>query len=437
MKNGTRVSAIVSLIVSVLMVLSGGVLAATLELETSKQWGGNETYAYSVYAADLNGDNTIEIITAGKNITSLGRSYAEIAIWNYDIVGQDITLDTIHKWDQGEGGTSANSVYAADVDNDTHVEIVSVGYTTINGDIHQDIAIWTWSPILHALSLETQVTSLENIEHNSVYATELDDDDYLEIIVGGVNSAPERSHLAIFQWNETSLSLEDWWEPVGGQSGFNGVYAVDADDSGDVEILATGYEYVSIYSNAYLAVFHLDNGSISLAGAAQRIPFGFDEAEFLSVHAGNLDNDDDIEIITCGNAEKTFTGTSGYLAIFDWNGSAVGDEDHKEWPPSMANPDGTRCESVHTKDVDDDSSDIEIITAGRKGYDDGELKVWWWNWSGHTFTELQTDWDDSHAFSVYADDVDSDATVEILVAGHTDAQIPYRWAELRSYYWEP
>ena len=44
---------------------------------------------------------------------------------------------------------------------------------------------------------------------------------------------------------------------------------------------------------------------------------------------------------------------------------------------------------------------------------------------------------DSHAFSVYADDVDGDNTVEILVAGHTDAQIPNRWAELRSYYYEP
>lgn len=436
MKNGTRASAIVSLIVSVLMVLSGGVLAATLELETSKQWGGNVTFAYSVHAADLDGNNDIEIVTAGKNITSLGRSYAEIAIWSYDGVGNSITLDTTHKWDQGEGGTSANSVFAADVDDDANVEIVTVGYTTINGDVHNDIAIWSWSPIHHSVSLEAEVTASVNIEYNSVYAVDLDNDDYLEIIVGGVHlTSPEKSILEIFEWDETSLSLEDSWEPLGGQSGFYGVYAVDADDSGDVDILAAGYEHVLGFSNAYLAVFHLDSGAISLAGAEHELMSGSDRMEFLSVHAGNLDNDDDIEITICGYAERdTGADTSGYLAIWDWDGTDVGSEDDVLWPSVLANADGTRCESVYVEDVDDDSSDNEILTVGLDGDDDGELKVWWWD--GSSFTELQNDWDDSHAFSVYADDVDSDNTVEILVAGHTDAQIPYSWAELRSYYWE-
>lgn len=417
------------------MVLSGGALAATLELEAEKAWGGNDTYAYSVYATNVDGDagNVIEILTVGKNITDIGRSYAELAIWQYDSSGDTFTLHTIHKWDQGEGGTSANSVYAADVDDDNIVEIVTAGYTTINGDTHNDLAIWSWSPIHHSFSLETELTASVNIKYNSVYAAELDSSRYLEIIVGGAHIPPEKSHLAIFQWDGTSLTTEDVWEPTSGTSAFNGVYARDVGGTGSaVEIMATGYQYEYSTMKAQLALFHLSQGSIELKATEVWIKPTYYSAESLSVYAEDVDSDSDIEIITCGNQKS---GAQGYgdLELWEYDGYDVDLDGEELW----TSPQGgyMRCESVHAKEVNNPQDPIEITTAGYNVSGPwAELNVWKRIPTG--FNNVKTYWKEGQAFAVYVDDVDGDSTVEILVAGHT-GKGAISWAHLLSYYYKP
>ena len=83
-------------------------------IEYSYSWAG---VISALYAADLDGDGSTELITGGTVTNSTG-SYPALRIWSYD--GEVLVLKDSHE------GTGASSIFVSDLDNYDIPEILTV-----------------------------------------------------------------------------------------------------------------------------------------------------------------------------------------------------------------------------------------------------------------------------------------------------------------------
>lgn len=426
----------------VLIASFSGLANPDLHLEADMIWGENVTYAYSVIVTDIDGDGIDEIITGGSSISE-GRQYAEIAISQY--IAGNLAIHTQHMWEHGEGGTSVESAYVADVDEDGTNEIISAGYTTVGGDVHCDLAIWVWNPPQHALALEMEIYEFRFTRYNSVYVADLDGLHLLEIIVAGEDTAPQKALLAILNWDNNQVDFRDQftWPDADLDAAAYGVYAEDVVGDGTlpIEIVVAGYQQhpVTLYKQAQLAIFQFDGVQIIprlfyewLPG----MPGDFDEAEALSIYADDVGDGVDVEIVTCGYARPVICGTSGDLELFRWDGNSLTMPGDYQWPPPGQN-DRTKCQGVYVEEIDG-APPRNILTTGSKHPPvglEGEL-IMWTRHGGNNFDQEIARWAGGDHYAVYAKDIDIDPAIEILSAGHYRQHHPERsWAELRIYYW--
>ncbi len=425
LQKALRVAVVAFLILTSTVALTREVAASSnsLFLECKQEWNVGESASievWSVFAADVDNDTVVEILTCAQVNES-----GELRICSYN--GSAITLEHVELW-LGEENVSTRlwSVFAADIDGDGVVEIITGGEAW-NGQsgvyYNGQLRIWNWNGSVLTLEHGEEWHTGDNTHVYSVFAYDVDDDGEVEIMTGGDAYDAGNNYICelnVWNWNGTELTLEasEGWRTGFGEAVWS-VYAVDVDGDEIVEIVTAGQDNFV----AQLRIWNW-NGTMLTLEHSEEWTYTW-VARVLSVFASDLDGDGDVEIVTGGEAHAQFGSTwvgNGQLRVWNWNGSAITLEDSIIWPLN-----GTYAYvwSIWPGDVDRDGS-AEILTAGSGG-SGAQLRVWSFNGSSLTLDANQESADD-WADAVFAFDVDGDGTTEILTAGYTEELIfPYEY----------
>jgi hypothetical protein len=238
----------------------------SLTLIDSVEWCvSNVTSAGSVFAADLDGDGLVEVVTAGYAY-SLKNSSGQVRVWQYD--GNALDLKANEEWRLKEdvyaltiaggvqGNTVVNSLKVGDVDGDGKLEVVTGGFAFDGENINAQLRIWSWNGENLSLEVSREWVSDYLTEIKSVSLSDVDGDSRLEIVTSGVLGAkgsfassaavPERAQLRVWSWDGEVLALENGkdWSIDEGACAWN-VASGDVDRDGVVEIVNVGCTYFS------------------------------------------------------------------------------------------------------------------------------------------------------------------------------------------------
>ncbi len=438
MRKRRRSLSFVSLALAITLLLATSPVRASpgITLERSEEWEEEgDTFVYAIFAEDVDGDDTVEILTGGKAYTGI-RTEAQLRIWSWS--GSVLTLEKTHVWNLGGIETAVLSIYAGDVDNDDTVEIVTAGYGYVNNAFSCNLVIWNWNEGYSQLTKEAELSQSVPSIFNSVYVEQLDGSGLPEIILAGVDlGSPDEATLEVWTFDGRTLDFNDResWSNGDYDANATAVYARDVDSDVDIDIMTAGYFDTAIMGrHAELRVWHYSDSQ--LYQEDDHYWTGEGQAEALSVYAEDIDSDSTTEIITCGNTIDPIDGTMGFLKTFTHDGSDISEDRYEPWQDGTH----TECRSVYAKQVNA-AGHIDIITVGMatiSGTDNGQITVW--NPSVSGFDEQDTDvtWyttDDTAANAVFAMDVDPDDDVEMLTGGQAYDTHDMK-AQLRIWYWE-
>jgi hypothetical protein len=422
-----RIGLFVSLGVVAIMVMAAFPVRASLTQETYSLWKGNSnTVAYGVYAADIVSDVTgrLEILTAGSVYggPAVG-TLAQLKLWSW--TGSTLTNVYTKEWRAGQAYTTeAYSVYAADVDGDSTVEIVTVGYgQSQGGSPYPEMVIWHWDG--SALVSELDLSRDSSGVFRSVYAYNIDGTGGMEIAVVGEDGSD--GALWVFNWYQGSASLKDEETWSGTEVRARSVFIEDVGWTAAKDILTAGYVVTGGAKYGQLRVYDYSNGALSLQGSDTH-QFLTSATEFFSVTAAEFYSGYGKYIAACGGFGRAgvafWNVVSGSLTHLN-NADAT-------WPAS-----GTAaCHGVYGADIVTGSADVEVIAAGFvevSSTDNGNIHIFNTH-GGAPFNTDDTYWYDNvetQAWGVYAADVDADSTVEVLSVGQSIDSNSVLWADLR------
>jgi len=176
MYDRKRIGFVVSLGVAAVLMMAALPVRANLDLEKSQEWKGlGNTVVYGTYAKDVDGDNTVEILTVGSTYDGIPTvTKAQLRIWNWSDSTDTLTLEYNYEYVMGTNSTNSvfRGVYAATLDNDSDVEIVTVGYyTDWRGYYHDHLAIWRWDGT--TLTLDREASQVIDSKMRSVFVAEI------------------------------------------------------------------------------------------------------------------------------------------------------------------------------------------------------------------------------------------------------------------------
>jgi hypothetical protein len=258
---------------------------SNLDLKKSVEWCAmNESYAYSVYASDLNNDSETEIITGGYD-NDLTNSSGQLRVWHWN--GTELTMEADEEWRMVEnaygvtisgnpmGNTMVNNLKVGDVDDDGTPEIVTGGWTYDGEKIDGQLRIWNWNGNTLILEKSHEWTTEDITEIKAITIDDVDDDGHVDIVTSGLTSVygsfnnteatPNAAQLRVWSWNDETLTLkqnEDW--TIGdGVVAWN-VATGDVDKDGTVEIVTVGCMGISGLCDPDLRIWSIPKEPASL-----------------------------------------------------------------------------------------------------------------------------------------------------------------------------
>jgi hypothetical protein len=345
-----------------------------LTLEKGENWRG---YIGCVWAGDADGNGEVEIVTVGGSLE----------IWNW--YGQDLTLRGSYS------GISASSIFVDDVDKDSRPEILTVGRAYNDRHSNAQLAIWQWNGENLSLKKSTEWSAINDTARaNSVYAADLDNDNVIEIVTGGYINNPKNSsgQLRVWQFNGTDLALKAnaEWRKVNGYAldsagnvmGNTMVYnlkVADIDNDGYPEIVTGGFTYNGAQVEAQFRVWNWTNNILNLEKSQEWATSDITELKAISL--SDVDSDGRKEIVTCGLncgygsfAENAPNKSRAELKIWSWDGHNMELKLSTDWIVG----EGVCAWNDGAEDVDNDGI-VEIVTVGCMYIGtlcDPDLRIW-------------------------------------------------------------
>ncbi len=333
--------------------------------------------AYSVYAADVDGDGDLDVLGAAGSDNDI--------TWWENTAG-DGTAWTKHTVDGAFFG--ANSVYAADVDGDGDMDVLGAAWDD------DEIAWWENTSGDGSAWTEHTVDGFFDVAC-SVYAADVDGDGDMDVL----GAAWDDDEIA--WWENTSGNGTAWAKHTvdGSFDGAGSVYAADVDGDGDMDVLgAAGFDAdIAWWENT------VGDGTTWIE---HTVDGAFDGAS--SAYAADVDGDGDLDVLGAAQADNDIT----------WWENTAGDG--TAWIEHTVDGAFDGASSVYAADVDGDG-DLDVLGAACM---DDDI-TWWENTAGDgtAWTEHTVDGAFNWAASVYAADIDGDGDMDVLGAA---------WDELAS-----
>ena len=351
--------------------------------------------ARSIFAADVDGDGDMDVLSGHYNIA-----------WYENDGSESFTPHTIST-------SAASSVYAIDLDDDGDMDVVgssagSVGWyendgsgsfathkicnhyyhrefrsvyaLDVDGDGDMDVVTASYSPNDKIMWYENDGSQYFNhhiiadsvIGARSVSAADIDGDGDMDVLSGHNNIA----------WYEYD-GLESFNIHTVATSGVSSVYAVDVDGDGDIDVVGSSAGSVGWYENDGFESF--TTRTVSTSGAS-------------SVYAVDLDGDGDMDVVG---------SSAGSVSWYENGGS-------ENFTTHIITTAADDAQSVYTADVDGDG-DLDVLSAAL-----GDSKISWYeiNYSPvANDTAITSSEDRDYTGMLSASDSDGDALTYSIIIG--------------------
>ncbi|MCW4044217.1 MAG: FG-GAP-like repeat-containing protein [Candidatus Bathyarchaeota archaeon] len=338
-----------------------------LTLEKSENWPGN---IGCIYAGDADGDGETEILTAGGLINNTSTAFS-LRIWNWN--GQNLTLRGNYP------EVYANAIFVADVDNDNKPEILTVGRAYNTSQPNAQLSVWQWNGNSLSLKAKAEWTAPNDIARaNSVNAADLDNDGTVEIATCGYINSPKNSsgQLRVWQLNDAELSLRcsaEWrkadgyaLDVAGNVMGNTMAYNIkisDVDDDGFAEIITGGVTYNGDKIEGQLRIWNWTGNNLNLETSREWTNLDLTELKAISIN--DVDADGKKEIVTSGVTTKYGHWTNetnkekAELKVWNWNENTLTLKQSTEWIVG----EGVCAWNVATGNLTGDGK-MRIVTVG-------------------------------------------------------------------------
>jgi len=400
-------------------------------LSTTADW------AISVHAADVDGDGDLDVMSASA-VDHTITWYENITIHRSALFPTEANIAT--------NADGATAVYAADVDGDGDLDVLSASEADDTIAWYANDGSWT----------ATNITTTAD-GARSVFAGDVDGDGDLDAL----SASFEDDKVA---WYENTNGDGSAWTAHNITTSADGaryIYAVDMDSDGDLDVLSASEtdDTVAWYENAGVAAsVKIDctnaNSDITYTARAE----GASGNSISITYVDPLANDQTLSVTTSGrditvnlatdsggNITSTATEvasavTSNAIAsklvsvAVEGDGSGVveakaktnlasgADADGLTWTGHTISNSAVGATSVHAADIDGDG-DLDALSFS---YSDDNI-AWYENtagdgsaWTEHTITTVSIGTE-----SIYAADIDGDGDLDVLSASETDDTIAW------------
>ncbi|NER11864.1 BspA family leucine-rich repeat surface protein [Leptobacterium flavescens] len=301
------------------------------------------------HLVDLDNDGDLDVVSA----------FSDRLAWYENLGRGNFGNPETNRKEIKTGTNNIASVYAADLDNDGHTDIISAFNT-------ENKIVWykkKWMDFfgIRFLIWEEQTITTEANGVSSVYATDLDNDNDIDIL----STLPDDNTLSWYE-NDGNGNFSGHHIINGQVDGASSIYATDIDGDGDLDVLAAsaGDDAVNWFENKTRRTLL---GQREYSWTKHQITTGADKA--LSVHAADMDGDGDMDVLSASyNDDK--------IAWYENDGRG----NFGEQKNISTNTDG--AVSVYAADLDGDK-DIDVLSAATRSTryqdypgDDGKLIAW-------------------------------------------------------------
>ena len=321
---------------------------------------------FNVFAADIDGDDDMDIVSASNSTIK----------W-FESNGASDPSWTANNIDTGIG--LAHSVFASDIDGDGDMDIVSasMGDNTIAWYENDGASDPSWT----TNDIDTNLNGA-----HSVYAADMDGDGDMDI----VTASYANNTIA---WYENDGTADPSWTRVDIDTnrGFaHSVFAADIDGDGDMDI-------VSASGSGDHIVWYENNGASDPSWTAAVIDTNAPDARF--VFAADMDGDGDMDVLSASHADDT-------IAWYENDGNA-----NPTFTAADIATSADAATAVFAADIDGDG-DMDILSASRN-----DNTIAWYENDGASdpsWTAADIDTDAEGANSVFAADMDGDGDIDII-----------------------
>jgi surface protein len=260
--------------------ISGGLLSNVAMLGgtasfTTASIATSADFVEEVFAADIDGDGDMDIISASFNDDTIA--------WYENNGASDPSWTAANIATDNDG---AKSVFAADIDGDGDMDIISASYNDNTIDWYKnnngDGSSWT------AANIAASSGSSNADRPESVFAADIDGDGDMDVVSASRND----NTIAWYENNNGDGSSWTAANIVTNKNDAHSVFAADIDGDGDMDIVSAsaGDDTIAWYEN---------NGDPNPSFTAANISTSADNVQ--SVFAADMDGDGDMDIVSPDN----------------------------------------------------------------------------------------------------------------------------------------
>jgi len=234
--------------------------------------------ANCVYAADLDGDADVDVLSASSDLSGPGK----IAWYANDGSGHFGRQEVITT-----GTDGGESVYAADLDGDGDIDVLSASYThKTDRPTNSKIAWYVNDGTGHFASQQVISTAVRGPK--CVYGADLDADGDLDVL-----SASSADDKIAWYANDGTGQFGPQQVTTNAADGAHSVYAADLDGDGNLDVLSASYldDEIAWYANDGTGQFGPQQVTTTAAIGAD------------CVYAADLDGDGDLDVLSASSGD--------------------------------------------------------------------------------------------------------------------------------------
>ncbi|MEK6858935.1 MAG: VCBS repeat-containing protein [Nanoarchaeota archaeon] len=309
--------------------------------------GSSADWATGLYTADIDKDGDLDVVSSSENDKKIAWYENNGSTW----IERSIATSFL----------SPKAVFAADINNDTYIDVVSVSHTGVdNGQV-----IWYQNNGSSPPGWTNRTVSNLGPPYSprTVIVADLDKDGRMDIIVGESLGLGE-----IYFIKNNGGSPPTWTENVlvSSVGEIRSLYAIDMDKDNDTDVISASRDNDKIE-------WYQNNGGSPLTWTTRTINTTADDAR--SVYATDLDSDGDMDVLSASRNDDK-------VAWYENNGSIPAG-----WTGRIINTSADGAVAVSAADFDGDG-DVDVVSGS-----DNDFKISWYensgsslNWTRKTIT---------------------------------------------------